>query len=379
MKICAIICEYNPFHNGHLYQLKEAKRLSNADAVLCLMSGNFVQRGENAILDKFTRAKHALLAGADVVVELPVPFACSSAEIFAQGAVKILSSIPAVTHLCFGAEHADKQAFLDAATLLLNEPKEISVKIQSSLAKGLSYAKARANAYENPLLNNPNDILGVEYTKAILKRDAKIDILPIPRIGGGYNEKRLTDSFPSATAIRESLQQGRRVDTQPYLPNFVYDDLQVKFCDKLDALEKAAILQKSLAQLRTICDCNEGLENAFKKAAENSAPLVQTLTNARYTSARIRRIALHALLNITKHDVDLFLSNDLYIYPLAYRRDSKKVLAALSEAKFPLLTGAPALKNLSNAAIGCRELNNFADKMYAILRGTSYQSNVVIL
>ena len=147
MKICAIICEYNPFHNGHLYQLMEAKRQSGADAILCIMSGNFVQRGEAATMDKFTRAKHAVLAGADAVIELPTVFACSNAELFAKGALSILSSIPAVSTLCFGAETADKAAFLLAARYLNNEPKEVSEKIKELISTGVSYAKARANAW----------------------------------------------------------------------------------------------------------------------------------------------------------------------------------------------------------------------------------------
>ena len=144
MKICAIICEYNPFHNGHLYQLREAKRLSGADALLCIMSGNFVQRGEAAIMDKYTRAKHAVLAGADVVIELPTIFATSNAELFAKGAISILSTIPNVDTLCFGAENANKTAFYLAARYLNDEPEEVSQKIKETAATGVSSASCVA-------------------------------------------------------------------------------------------------------------------------------------------------------------------------------------------------------------------------------------------
>ena len=147
MKICAIICEYNPFHNGHLHHLREAKRLSGADAVLCIMSGNFVQRGESAIVDKFTRAKHALMAGADAVIELPVVFSTSNAELFAKGAISVLSSVHAVEYLCFGCENANKTAFKLAAKYLNEEPREVSEKIRQLTASGMSFAKARANAW----------------------------------------------------------------------------------------------------------------------------------------------------------------------------------------------------------------------------------------
>ena len=140
MKICAVICEYNPFHNGHLYQLREAKKYSQADALLCIMSGNFVQRGEAAIVDKFTRAKHAVLGGADAVIELPTIFATSNAELFAKGAISILSSIPAVSTLCFGAETNNTAAFLQAAALFNAEPEEISQEI--TLYRAILYIKS---------------------------------------------------------------------------------------------------------------------------------------------------------------------------------------------------------------------------------------------
>ena len=227
MKICAIICEYNPFHNGHLYQLREAKRLSGADALLCIMSGNFVQRGEAAILDKYTRAKHALQAGADAVIELPTIFATSNAELFAKGAISILSAIPSVKTLCFGCENADKTAFKLAARYLNDEPSDVSEKIKEMVASGMSFAKARANAWAGyiplDLLCSPNNILGLEYTRAILAKDADIDILPIQRVGNGYSEAKLNEELPSATAIREAIKDGGSVEMQ--VPDFVLNDL----------------------------------------------------------------------------------------------------------------------------------------------------------
>jgi len=347
--------------------------------MLCLMSGNFVQRGESAILDKFTRAKHALLAGADVVVELPTPFACSSAEIFAKGAVKLLASIPSVTHLCFGAENANKQAFIDTATSLLNESGDISKKIKIGLAKGLSFAKARAQAYDNPLLSSPNNILGVEYTKAILQSGRNIEILPILRIGSGYLDKRVDAELPSASAIREALTTSDKESISNAVPSYVYEALPTAITDNLDSLEKAAILQKSESEISTVLDCNEGLENALKKAAILPAPLTESLTSARYTASRIRRIALHNLLGIKKTDIETFLSDDLFLYPLGYKKDSKAVLTALSESKYPLLTSAKTLENLSTIGRKCRDLINLADKIYAVATGKAYQSNVVIL
>ena len=314
MKICGIICEYNPFHNGHLYQLQEAKKRTNADAVLCIMSGNFVQRGEASVLDKFTRAKHAVLGGADAVIELPAIFATSNAELFAKGAISILSSIPEVTALCFGAEYADAKAFLAAAKLMNDEPASVSAAIKAHIATGMSYAKARACAWKDifdvDLLSSPNNILGVEYTRAILEKHANIEIAPIQRIGS-YHDVSLNCEFASASAIREGLQNGECL--QHALPDYVIEELPDHLPKNLDTLEKYAILARPTDKIARVCDCTEGLENAFKKAALSNQSFVDALTSARYTSSRIRRIALQNLLQIDEDLIQHSLRSPLYL------------------------------------------------------------------
>lgn len=369
MKICAIICEYNPFHNGHLYQLREAKKRSGADAVICLMSGNFVQRGEAAIMDKYTRARHAVLAGADAVIELPTAFATSNAEIFAKGAVKILSSVPSVKVLCFGAETADKNAFFKAANVLRNEPESVSEKIKALLATGMSFAKARAEGYrgilEQNLLSAPNTILGIEYTKALLDEKSDIEILPVQRIGSGYNDELLEENFSSATAIRLAIAEQK--DAADNLPPYVKEDLPEMLENKLDCLEKYALLVSSKKEIRKICDCKEGLENALQKAAELSPSLAQTLTSARYTSSRIRRIALQNLLKIDETFIRESLSSPLYLRLLAAKKERTDVLSALSESEYPLLSRAHDENSLSKNAKKCFDRDIFAEKIYALL------------
>ncbi len=380
MKICAIICEYNPFHNGHLYQMQEARRLSGADAVLCLMSGNFVQRGEDAILDKYVRAKHAVMAGADAVIELPTLFATSNAELFAKGAIHLLSAIPAVTTLCFGAENADKHAFLRAAGLFNNEPKEISKEIKELSASGLSYAKTRAIAWgkyiPESLLSSPNNILGLEYTRAILAKNAKIDILPIKRIGAGYNDVGLHEEYSSASGIRKAMQTG--TDFSNKLPSFVTDDLPNYATNCLDSLEKYAILCHSAEEIKKICDCTEGLENAFKKASALSSPLVETLTSPRYTSSRIRRIALQNLLGIDEMLIRNSLKEDLYLRVLAIKKEDKELLSVLSNANVPLLIRAHDEEKLFGVAKRCFDKDIFAEKIYALLSSPRKISNIFI-
>lgn len=367
MKICTIICEYNPFHNGHLYQLQKAKELTCADAVVCIMSGNFVQRGESAILDKYTRAKHAILAGADAVIELPTIFATSNAELFAKGAVNILSSIPAVTTLCFGAETEDKSAFITSAKLLSKESEEISQKIKELLKTGISYAKARATAYEDKidskLLSSPNNVLGLEYTKALL--NAHIEILPVKRVGNAYNDEELANNFSSATAIRNHLSDLEKIKDN--LPDFVYNDLPKTNENQLNLLEKYAILSKSEEEIKRVCDCTEGLENALKKVAESGGNFVKELTSLRYTSSRIKRIALHNLLQIEESLIRESLRFPLYLKILAIKNKRKDLLSALSESEFPTLLRAHDDEALSPVAKVVYEKDLFSEKVYSLL------------
>lgn len=380
MKICAIICEYNPFHNGHLYQMQEAKRLAKADALLCVMSGNFVQRGEAAIMDKFTRAKHAVLAGADAVIELPTIFATSNAELFAKGAVALLSSIPQVTTLCFGAETADKEAFIKAATLLNNEPTEISNKIKELSSTGVSYAKARCLAWENilpeSLLSSPNNILGLEYTRAILSLGANIDILPIQRVGGAYRDGEIKENYSSATAIRNAICEGKAYENN--LPDFVAKDVPKQVENRLEALEKYALLSTPLEEIAKICDCNEGLENALRKAAQNEESLVASLTSARYTSSRIRRIALQNLLKIREPLIRDSLHAPLYLRILGVKKERKMLLSALSEASLPIIARPRDESALTGTAQECYAIDTFAEKVYGLLYTSKKEIDIFI-
>ena len=368
MKICTIICEYNPFHNGHLYQLREAKARSGADVLLCLMSGNFVQRGESAVCDKFTRAKHAILGGADVVIELPTLFATSNAELFAKGAISLLSSIPSATTLSFGAEIADKQAFLSTAKALLNEPLEISNKIKKNVALGMSYAKARADAWSEilppQLLQSPNSILGLEYTKAIFESQSSLDILPIERVGGGYKDHDMQTIYSSATAIRTAI--ANRTDFKGQVPDFVYPDLPKELETTLDSLEKYAILLKSKEEIAKVLDCTEGLENAFKRAAVESAPLYTQLTSSRYTASRIRRIALQNLLNIDKDLIQEALNAPLYLRILAVNKKCNEVLSSLAQSGLPILARAHDEDCLTGVSKKVYEIDIFAEKIYSL-------------
>ena len=384
MKICAIICEYNPFHNGHLYQIEEAKKQTGTDAVLCLMSGDFVQRGEKAVFDKYTRAKHAVLAGADAVVQLPTVFATSCAEIFAKGAISLLSSIPAVTHLCFGVENTDKITLQKQAALLIKEPKVLSQKIKTYCKQGFSYVKARQQAFKEvfneDLLSSPNDVLALEYTKTLLAKKSKIEIVPLQRKGAKYNDETLQTNFSSASAIRKSLQAAELEKITNNLPSFVADDLTTaNDCQTtLDTLEKLSILSGKKNRLKKVMSCSEGLENAFLKAANELSPLDKTLTSARYTSARIRRIALQNLLQIEENFIKKCLSAPLDLRVLAIKKGSDALLSTLSEATIPLLIRIHDEEKIKKIGKRCFEKDLYAEKIFNLLHEDKQHKQIFV-
>lgn len=373
MKICAIICEYNPFHNGHLYHLTEAKQRSGADAVLCIMSGNFVQRGEAAIIGKYARARHAVLAGADAVIELPSVFSTSCAEIFAKGAIKLLSAIPEVEYLAFGAENADTD-FLSIAKLLTNEPKEVSEEIKRLTDEGESCVKARslawAKLFPNRLPLSPNDILATEYAKAILAYQAKIVPLAIKRKGDGYNDRSLESIYPSATAIREAISNGQKDEIESRVPSYVFTDLPKTVKNALLTAEKLSLINKSPEEIARVLDCIEGLENALKREAElNADNLVERLTSRRYTASRIRRILLQNLLNIQADFVQECLNAPLYLHLLAVNGKNNPILSALGNSPLPLIARTNDRSKLSGTALASFQKDELADSVYAVVLG----------
>ena len=383
MKICAIICEYNPFHNGHQYLIEQAKQQTNCDAILCLMSGNFVQRGEAAILNKFERAKHAVLCGADAVLELPCVFATSNAEIFARGAIALLSKIPEVTHLCFGTEHDEKEAFIFAANCLMREPQEISEHVKQLLDAGIGYAQAIATAREKivnvSLFSSPNNILGIEYTKAILQSGASMEIVPIKRQGNDYHDETLAVEYSSATAIRKAIFTQTTAYIKTNIPGHVLQSLPNCKTINLDPYEKLAILQKSPDEIAKVLDCTEGLENGFIKAAQKTEPLVTALTSPRYTSARIRRIALQNLLGIHEKFIRECLEQPLYLTPLSYKKERTDLLSALSRATIPFLSSGKALRQLSPTAAACKQIDEYSETLYSLFSQTEISNKAILL
>lgn len=374
LKISAAVCEYNPFHNGHKLHLNKMRE-SSPDAVAVIMSGNFCQRGEAACMDKYTRAVHAIKCGADVVFELPAVFSTAPAEIFAKGAIKLIESLPGRKTLYFGAEKGSKEDFIDIAGVTAVETKEVKEALKKNLAEGLPHALARVNAYKSvypdydfSLLDTPNSVLGIEYTKALLKIGSKTEICPIKR-EGDYNDLSLSGDFASASAIRYAISDGKKKKVKKHLPECVYEDLPDKLPDFGNLLLFKA-LESSKNELKNIIDCTEGLENRIKAFASSVTDVdnfINKLETKRYTKARLRRIITANMLGITKEFTEKCLKSNLYLKVLAVANDKTDLLSAFSGGKNKLITRKSDADSLSGTQKACFLKDVFANNVYSVV------------
>lgn len=340
VKITGIICEYNPLHLGHKKQIDAIRRADPDGVIVCLMSGNYVQRGFPAIVDKSLRARAAVMAGADLVLELPITAALSSAEGFASEGVRILNHF--CTHLCFGAETADADVWMHTASALLSEV--FPARLREQLDKGLSFPAARAAALENmgiAAVTKPNDILAVEYCKAILAQNASLIPMPIQR-GGNYHEEVAHEENPSATAVRKLMvESGMWLD---FVPEEVRDIFKGAKLHTLEAGERVI-----LSKLRTMSDRefeavpfgSEGLWRKLMHNARRFANLEDILTatkSKRYTRTRLDRMVICAFLGIP---AEMMASPAPYVRLLAFNDKGRSVLRQNKE-KFPVLNAGEA-------------------------------------
>lgn len=392
MKICAIICEFNPFHNGHAYLISRAKRLSGCDAVVCVMSGSFTQRGEICRTDKYLRARHAVLCGADAVIELPTPFAVAPAEIFAKGAVKVISRLDADCTLAFGCEGdapcgpceggegcnedgvcgTDGEDGVELLTRKLTQAVEILIcesdRFKAELKKGLdggeSYAKSYANAFtlcggDGRLLSSPNSILGVEYVKAIRELGADINFIPVERMGAGYRDERLAGTYSSASAIRANAGDGQ---IRQAMPECSYEDF-IRSTDNRERFERFAVdtlFTCDKKDLARVYGCTEGLENRLKRLAEVNgySDILTAACNRRYPKARISRIICANLLGLYADQTEKFLLGNPPVKILAVKKSrADELLPALT------VKGEP-----SSEETACAEITA---KSYALWRHLS--------
>ena len=330
MQVSAIICEYNPFHSGHKYQIDSIKKNIEDTAIVCVMSGDFVQRGDVAIIDKHSRAEIAVRNGADLVLQLPTFFSTQVAEIFAKGSISLINSLGCVDYLCFGSESGDVEKLNNN----INSNLDIQ-DLRQRLKKGNSFAKSYFKS--ESMMNMSNDILAIEYIRALKNTNSNVIPFIIKRQGSNYNDKDLNKVFSSATAIRESLKKGEisKIDSfipykrQPYFETLKFDD------DFFEFIKYAIISKKDV--LNNIFEIGEGLENRILSKVEESKDmeeLIMNIKSKRYTYTRIRRILFNILLDIKKSDIEAIKLKSFsvpYARVLAFNDKGREVLKRIKQ------------------------------------------------
>lgn len=385
--VLGIVAEYNPLHNGHVYHIQNAKERAKAEYVVLIMTGNFTQRGNTSIVDKWEKTRMALKNGVDLVIELPTIYSISSAENFADGAIKILNELRFISHISFGMEEEDITLINNIASVMTNEPKEYKNYLKEALKEGDSYPKAREKAllkylndskYEN-VLNGSNNILAIEYLKALKRQKSNIIPIGIKREKVFYNSNKIIDEFASSTGIRNLLLSKQIEEVIKVVPvstfNILYENIKDgTFTFDLKDLSKPIIYKfrnMTKEEIRELPDVSEGLENLIKESVEktnNLVELINLIKNKRYTQTRIQRILLYGLLGISKKDMEMSKKTAPYIRVLGCNRQGKRLLSEIDRDK--LITSVKDYenknKNKSKNLKRMLEIDKNATNMYTI-------------
>lgn len=374
MKTAGIVAEYNPFHNGHLYHIEKTKKITGANFIVAVMSGNFVQRGEPAILDKWTRAELALKNGCDMVLELPAVYSSSSAEFFSKASVKILNDTNIVDFLCFGSESGDINELNKIANILYEEPLLYKAFLKKELDRGIVFPKARLNALKNfssinqETLENPNNILGIEYLKALKALNSSIIPETVTRNSIQYHSNEKANNIASALGIRNAVKNNDFEFIKETLPKNSYDTLTKAVNENISPIEIGSfsfalnyiLRTMPLEELGEILDITEGLENRIYKAIKHNYDINEIINytkTKRYTYTKIQRAILHIILNIKTKELEKYNQNGYaqYIRVLGFRKKSEALLKNLVEK-----SSVPVITNLNK---DFKKLKPLAQKM----------------
>jgi predicted nucleotidyltransferase len=386
MKITGIIAEYNPFHNGHLYHLNKSMQLTGSDYSIAVMSGNFLQRGEPALYNKWIRAEMAVRNGIDLVLELPFAFACNNADYFARGAVGILDGLGCVDYLSFGSESGNIQES-STAKILADENRTLSEAIKEEMMTGVSYPKGRCEAMKKlypesicaPLME-PNNILGVEYLKQLILLNSQLKPITIPRFATGYHDIKISGTIASATAIRKAMiEENRPIESLfDVIPPATLGALKEKESIKAASINdfysmiQYKIVTSAAENLNKIFSITEGLEFKLLASAAKANTidgLIKAVKSKRYTETRVKRLIIQTLMNLTKEKMSLFsdLDHCLYGRILAISNNGKKIVKHIKKqecGRIPIITN---INKESHLPSGAKELLK-----YDILAATLY-------
>ena len=287
-KICVIICEYNPFHNGHKLLLDKARQLSGCDYIACIMSGDFSQRGEPCILNKYSRATVAIQGGADIVIQMPTAYACSSAEVFCRAGINIANTLKNATHICFGSECGDIDLLSKVADFFIKEPKEYKQLLKENLSKGCSYPASKQLAIDTMVKNNllekdfskvlegSNNILAIEYLKAIKQTKSKLSPITVKREGEDFNSKKQS-TFASATSIRDTIYKKGVKFVENSIPKEIYKEFSALLekqglvdINLFDKLRLYSLRTSNIKTLENTFDVGDGIENRLYNISRES-------------------------------------------------------------------------------------------------------------
>ncbi len=391
-KIVGLITEYNPFHNGHQYHIEKAKEVTGADAAIVVMSGNFVQRGGPAIMPKHMRAQIALQSEADLIIELPVGYATGTAEIFAFGAVSLLHQLGCVDTLCFGSECGDIDALQHLAEILVEEPEEYKDFLQQYLRIGLSFPTARQKAIEScypddsfaHLLEEPNNILGIEYLKALYTLKSSIKPYTITRTDAGYHSLELNTEFSSASAIRNTIEDADDISlVKDYLPENCFDILSNSFkkrfpivLNDFSLLLKYRLLNETAESLNAYEDVSEALANRIYNCRNEFISFEQfcdLLKTKDLTYTRISRTLLHILLGIKKGIYTEHMPG--YVRVLGFRKESAAIMAQIKQhSSIPLITKLGQMESSNPCIMQMFETDIFAADLYESVVTDKYKT-----
>ncbi len=402
MNVTGIIAEYNPFHTGHAYHIREARMQTGADFIIVSMSGDFVQRGGPALFDKYTRTRMALSGGADLVLELPAAFSCSSAEDFAACGTALLDRLGVVNCLCFGSEHGHTEDFMDGASFLLQEDREYSLWLQEELKRGATFPAARQTALKkvygenspaalSSLVSSPNNILGLEYCKAVLRQNAALRPLTISRKGDGYHDAISHTEFASATGIRAALFKEfpyglpAGCDTASFSAlTFLPDSVKELFClskplwpEDFSSLLNGKILDmaqqkdRGVYRFGQISDISTDMALRLSRLSLNITGWegrIRQLKTRQYTYTRINRGLTRLLLNITEEQTACWKAQGYapYARVLGFKKQAVPLLSAIKKSsRIPLITKpSAAFSVLSGPALDEFQKDLYASHLY---------------
>ena len=392
MNNLGIVAEYNPFHNGHLHHLVQSKNALKSNYTICIMSGNFIQRGLPALYDKWIRTKMAIQSGIDLVIELPIYYSVNSAEFFADYSIKLLDSLNCINTISFGTECNNIELLSNISNVLLSEPKEYKEELKNQLTKGITFAKANeisllkilnSKKYSD-ILKSPNNILGIEYIKALKKHNSSIVPYTIKR-NTDYLDKNISNNICSATAIRELLHDNKinRKSLSKLVPNATYELINSSNCTFLEKFGTQILYSIRKMELSTLCnilEVTEGLESRLKKYSfetNNIYEFIDLVKTKRFTQAKIQRILIHILLDMTKSEFnDIQKNGYMYIRILGFNSNGKEIIKKLSKkCNIPIITSVkkyveqygnnPLLKkDMLSSDIYCQKYNiDFTQKI----------------